>query len=848
MALYSSILQRISLCAGLALILVFTQACSGGSGKRTQRIAPAPVIKDEATVAQYSGKVPNQQVQRYIDNFWSHLANRTCGNCHGSTGTAPRKFLDSQNIQNAYDATLAVVDLTTPSKSALVAKMTATPAGHNCWAASSQVCADAIKLLIENWAAAEKGAPSAATEIVLQVPKTLAKLDSLQFPTSTDSFAPLYSSILRKYCVGCHTPEALQAQQQQPYFASPDIAVAYAAAKPKINLDNPELSGFYQKVAGMKHNCWYNSDCTRSGDELLAALKAMAADIKAKGPEVDPSAGPPASGVVDFANAQVVSAGGRFDANVIALYTFKEGQGDIAFDSSGVAPDLNLRLSGDYQWEAAWGVKFNAGLNGVKPDGRAQGSVEASSKIAKQLRASGEFAIEAWVIPGNVTQEGPARIVSLAGDDNHRNFMLGQHIYNYVFDNRSEGAKATGERLQTADAAKVLQATQQHVVVNYSPVDGTTMYVNGEKVATAKPTETPALSPYDESFALVLGREVSGNYGWAGTLRMLAIHKRPLTAQQVKTHYDVGVGQKFFMLFAVSELLGNTIPQAFVVFEVQQFDSYSYLFNKPFFISLDPAAAPNNIHIKGVRIGVNGRESMIGQSFANLDTTISSANYNAKSGTSLASIGTLVALEKGQGFDQFYLTFDVIGDKTSQRTPEAHIVAATPEAPDKPSKSDIGIRTFGQINAALSSMTHVPEAVVRDTYEQVKQQLPSSAAADGFVAAQQMGITQLAVKYCNVMASTASYRDALFPGLNMNQSHFDEPSKTLIKQQLLKALLSHGVKEDGSGLVDQPSSAEMDQALQPLFTTMDSCSSDCAKKTLTAACAASLGSAVMLLH
>ena len=141
--------------------------------------------------------------------------------------------------------------------------------------------------------------------------------------------------------------------------------------------------------------------------------------------------------------------------------------------------------------------------------------MEASSKIAKQLRASGEFAIEAWVIPGNVTQEGPARIVSLAGDDNHRNFMLGQHIYNYVFDNRSEGAKATGERLQTADAAKVLQATQQHVVVNYSPVDGTTMYVNGEKVATAKPTETPALSPYDESFALVLGRKYPAiTAGW----------------------------------------------------------------------------------------------------------------------------------------------------------------------------------------------------------------------------------------------------------------------------------------------------------------------------------------------
>ncbi|MEY4588141.1 MAG: hypothetical protein RL497_217 [Pseudomonadota bacterium] len=841
-------MKRIAFCTSLAVVLVLTQACSGGSGKRTQRIAPAPVIKDEATIAEYTGKVPNQQVQRYIDNFWSHLANRTCGNCHGAEGTAPRKFLDGKNIQNAYDATLSAVDLTTPSKSALVAKMTATPAGHNCWAASSQVCADAIKLLIENWAASEKGAPSSATEIVLQVPKTLAKLDSLQFPDSTESYAPLYNDILRKYCVGCHTPEALQAQQQQPYFASPDIKVSYAAAKPKINLDNPQLSGFYQKVAGMKHNCWYNSDCVKSGDELLAVLTAMAAEIKAKGSDVNPSAGPPASGVVDFANAQVVSTGGRFDANVIALYTFKEGKDDVAFDSSGVAPDLNLRLSGDYQWEAAWGVKFNAGLNGVKPNGRAQGSVEASSKIAKHLRASGEFAIEAWVVPGNVTQEGPARIVSFASDDNHRNFMLGQHIYNYVFDNRTEGSMATGVRLQTADAAKVLQATQQHVVVNYSATDGTTMYVNGEKVASAKASDTPSLNPYDESFALVLGREVSGNYGWAGTLRMLAIHKRPLSAQQAKTHYEVGVGQKFFMLFAVSELLGNTIPNAFVVFEVQQFDSYAYLFNKPFFISLDPAAQPANIRIKGLRIGVNGRESMIGQSFANLDTTLSAANYNAKSGTPLSSIGTLVALEKGQGFDQFYLTFDVIGDKTSQRAADTHIVPAPPVPLEAPTQSDIGVRTFGQINASLALMTGVPEADVRVTYEQVKQQLPGQTAADGFVAAHQMGITQLAVKYCNVMASSAAYRSAMFPGLDMSQSHFDEPSKTLIKQQLMKALLAHGVREDSSPMPNQPSADEVNKALDPLFATMASCTSDCAKKTLTAVCAASLGSAVMLIH
>jgi hypothetical protein len=835
--------------AGVALLAasLVLGACSGGSGKRPQEIAPAPVIKDDPTLAEYKGVVPNQQVQRFIDTFWAHLANRTCGNCHGSEGTAPKKFLDSKNIQSAYDITLGLVDLATPSSSALVAKMTATSAGHNCWANSAQVCADAIKLLIENWAAAEKGAPSAATEIVLQVPQTLTKLDSLQFPESTASFSPLYSGILRQYCKDCHSPQALQAQQQQPYFASPDIALAYAAAKPKINLDNPELSGFYQKVSQQKHNCWSGNDCEKSAAELLAALRAMAADIKATAPTGNPASGPPASGVVDFANAQIVSTGGRYDANVIALYTFKEGKGDVAFDSSGIAPDLNLRLSGDYQWEAAWGVRFNAGLGGRKPDGRAQGSVEASSKLAKHLRATGEYALEAWVVPGNVTQEGPARILSYAGGDEQRNVMLGQHIYNYSLDNRSLGAPQGGARLQTPDAAKVLQATQQHVVVNYSAA-GTSIYVNGEEVAKGPASSAPALSNWDESFALVLGREVSGNYGWAGTLRMLAIHKKNLTAQQIKTHYEVGVGQKFFMLFAVTELLDNRLPNAFVVFEVQQFDSYSYLFNKPFFISLDANAQPNNLRIKGLRIGVNGRESLIGQSFANLDVTVSADNYKAKSGTPLSNLGTLVALEKGQGADQFYLTFDLIGSKTSQRSPEPIIISPAPPAPETPSQPDIGLRTFAEINAALAAMTGVPATAVAATYEQVKQQLPVQEAADGFVAAHQMGITQLAVKYCNILASTASYREALFPGLNMGQSHFDATAEGLILDRLLRALLSHGLKADGSALLNQPSREQAQAALAPLFTKMRSCTSDCTQKTLTAACAATLGSAVMLLQ
>ena len=45
------------------------------------------------------------------------------------------------------------------------------------------------------------------------------------------------------------------------------------------------------------------------------------------------------------------------------------------------------------------------------------------------------------------------------------------------------------------------------------------------------------------------------------------------------------------------------------MFEVSQFDCYSYLFNKPTFISLDRDATPGNIPIAGMRIGVNGAEA-----------------------------------------------------------------------------------------------------------------------------------------------------------------------------------------------------------------------------------------------
>ena len=71
------------------------------------------------------------------------------------------------------------------------------------------------------------------------------------------------------------------------------------------------------------------------------------------------------------------------------------------------------------------------------------------------------------------------------------------------------------------------------------------------------------------------------------------------------------------------------MPQSYIMFEGSQYDSYSYLFTKPTFISLDPAARPGSLAIKGMRIGVNGAEAQSGQAYANVNMTVTDAGYSA---------------------------------------------------------------------------------------------------------------------------------------------------------------------------------------------------------------------------
>ena len=123
----------------------------------------------------------------------------------------------------------------------------------------------------------------------------------------------------------------------------------------------------------------------------------------------------------------------------------------------------------------------------------------------------------------------------------------------------------------------LLQASLQHVVLTYDPVNGRQIYVNGVNANVPDPQKGGTISNWDNTFALVLGNEVSGDRSWQGLIKFVAIHSRAMSAAQVMQNFNAGVGERYYMLFDVSSVTG--VSQAYVMFTVSQYDSYGYLFD-----------------------------------------------------------------------------------------------------------------------------------------------------------------------------------------------------------------------------------------------------------------------------
>ncbi|MCH8302718.1 MAG: LamG domain-containing protein [Proteobacteria bacterium] len=818
---------RLILVAGLSSAVLV--ACGGGAPTTDN---PITSVTPPST---YNGPPPQTaDIQSFKLNVWDNIqATNRCGSCHAQGGQGNGYFVRNDDINLAYEAANLVADLDLPSNSLLVSRMST---GHNCWLTDDQACADIMTTWIEGWAGEASGG---GRQITLTAPNPVDPGDSRSYVNATvaDFATFVHGPVLTTYCAGCHSSQSATAQQ--PYFAEADAAVAFEAAKPKMDINEPAASRFVLRLGDEFHNCW-SSDCAADAAVMQQAIVDFANTIPIT--QIDPLL--VNSKALRLIDGTIASGGNRYENAQIGLWEFKTGSGTTAFDTSGVEPAINLQLIGNVEWFGGWGIMIN--------DGRAQGDTTSSKKLHDLIRATGEYSIEAWVVPNNVTQE-MSRIVTYSAGDAARNFTLEQNLYDYDFRHRSDTTGLNGiPALSTPAAAEVLQATLQHVVATYGPVEGRKIYVNGNLVTQPDPVATGSMAAWQDTFAFVLGNEASGDGLWQGTLRLVAIHNRELTQAQIVQNFDVGVGEKFYMLFGIEDIIN--VPTAYILFEVAQLDSYSYLFTRPHFITLDINQQPQNIPIQGLRIGINGAEVDKSQSYANMDDMLDYLEFG-ELGQPLGSLGAVIPLERGPAGDEFFLTFDLLGTESYVRTDDPPLVII--ESDLLPPAQRIGVRTFDEINATMSAVTDVsPQDPAVDTvFQSLRQSLPAIEDPATFLSSHQVAVAQLAIEYCNALIENRGATSAAlyFPGFD-----FDATPLTAFgnRNALIRPLVD---KVMGIGIQTQPDAVDVEGeiaynifdplTLRPvnLIDRLIAGGTD-TRSISKGACAAVLGSAVMLIQ
>ena len=105
---------------------------------------------------------------------------------------------------------------------------------------------------------------------------------------------------------------------------------------------------------------------------------------------------------------------------------------------------------------------------------------------------------------------------------------------------------------------------------------------------------------------------------------------------------------------------------------------------------------------------------------------------------------------------------------------------------------------------SLSSVTGVSmnDAGAKSTYLLVEQQLPGVPTLESFLAANQVGVAQLAIQYCDSLVESSS-ASSYFPGLNFAASPTIAFANT---NPLINPLIANGV---GTNIATQPDDADV---------------------------------------
>ena len=225
-------------------------------------------------------------------------------------------------------------------------------------------------------------------------------------------------------------------------------------------------------------------------------------------------------------------AGGRVDAGLILLYAFDEGSGSTVADQSGALPkhDLTIADPGNVTWSANH-LNINAAT--------ALSTAGAATKVVARAQTSGELTVEAWIKPADVTQGGPARIITMSTDPWLRNFMLGQETNAYAARFRADGEADWDNGSPTVfTTAGTATTALTHVVHTHRSDGAEVLYIDGVENQTFM--RTGGLSQWDDTYPIIVANEATNDRTWLGELHLIAVYDRALDAGEVEQNFTAG--------------------------------------------------------------------------------------------------------------------------------------------------------------------------------------------------------------------------------------------------------------------------------------------------------------------
>ena len=635
-------------------------------------------------------------------------------------------------------------------------------------------------------------------------------------------------------CEGCH----FAGGPGPTAFADPDVSRAFRAIwdNGKVNLTVPPNSRVVRRLSPDQHHCWSN-DCAADGVIMETAIQQWAALVNWGGGSggTGGGGGQQVSGLVseDLTLADGFEDQGqdRDQTGAIAFWDFKEETGLTAFDSSGVAPAIDLTLNGPTLM-SSYGIQIDTGM-AVAP---ATTSRKLYDRIADSQTGTQQYTIEAWVTPANTTQGGndEARIVSYSG-----NTRLVQRLYSYV--NRHTTVSPSGE-FATYDDYQSLQARLQHVVLTYDRYRGRKIYVDSRDTALL-PRDLDESTPmplwnWNPNGNFVLGNSAGGNAPWMGQVRMLAIYDRVIPQTQIQQNYDAGVGKRVLLRFDVSQWAG---PGAYLEFLVMELDNFSYLFCTPALVS----SSFNNT-VGGIRIMVNGQTPVSGQAFTNVNRVVS------QNREPLSPLCSIIAKDQGPASDVFTIDFEYLAGFQDPEAPPP-VPPLPPRQFGAPLPAE-GLRDFARVNAAMAAVTGVDALTpaVNSTYLSLTQQMPPTYDLRTFASAQQVAITKLSLEYCEALVESPSLRDAFFgAGLNWNAAPATFFASQADRDGIIQSIVD---RTAGQNLTSQPDMTDVQPVLNQLVTDLTAmcatqpCDGTRTRTVVKAMCTAGVASAAASVH